>query len=1070
VRVVAGAGEVDDPPPGVKPGALTALLREVAAAPEPSGAGDPSLPEGTVLGRYETLHELGRGAFGVVYEARDRSLGRMVALKVVRPGRAEVGETKVIREAEAIARLTHPNLITLHDVGQSDHGPYLVFELLRGRTLEERMDGGPLPVEQAVHVAAEIARGLAHAHGEGVVHRDLKPSNVFVTDGGLVKILDFGMAHAFGRRRLSGGTPAYMAPEQWEDAPEDERTDVFALGVMLHRMLSGEYPFPESGGKWSAGPTPAPVLEIPGAPGLAGMILRMLARTPTQRPRDGAAVLAELAPIEDALRARAASGAPPVKATRRKATLGDLVAEMKRRHVFRVMLGYGVFSFAVLQVSEPVIHGAHLPDWVLSAVLVALAAGFPVAVILAWLYDLTSRGVERTPPAAGPAGTAFSRARLLPPLALAASVLALVAAGAAGWSAWKHAGSRPATGKAARTVVAVADFQNQTGDPELDALSGLLVTSLEQSRQLDVLTRTRMVDLLRQAGEPVPRVIDERMARVAGRRAGTRAVLLPVIQKLGSTYTVELRGVDPEKEVSLFSVSERATSKEAIFELINRLGDQARRGLHEDEKAIGADHVPVGKAFSDNLEAYRHVVLAEQALEDHDFGRSVAEAKAALAVDPTNALAHAWLAFLTVFEVAGAEDPRAHMKAAMAAAGSLPEKERRFVEALDLMVSGDPGATAVFQRLAEDYPQEKLYWWMTARTSIDPATNRDSLLKALALDPSYVWPLYGMMMGGIDPSSWVPLARRAVELRPGFKTTFNLGLALGNTGQFEEALATARQAQALARPPRAEVDSLAAAALVALDRLPEGAAQLEPWLLPGVDDANRHMALVQLIQIEALQGRRRAALRSLAEDQRIRLAPASQGWDWLYAGMAGDVEAARRGLRALKDPDPDLAPFFFEYGLVEEGKALVNGIKGQPMKPIPAAAPMRDAVRALIDWREGRAAAAAPAFEKALDQLGRRNSSWAYLLGRMLADAGRCDAAVVEFDRVARLFPWAWAQKPAWGIRMPLSLLEGARCQVKLGRPDEARARLDRLLLIWKDADDDLPALAEAKQLRASLR
>jgi tetratricopeptide (TPR) repeat protein len=186
--------------------------------------------------------------------------------------------------------------------------------------------------------------------------------------------------------------------------------------------------------------------------------------------------------------------------------------------------------------------------------------------------------------------------------------------------------------------------------------------------------------------------------------------------------------------------------------------------------------------------------------------------------------------------------------------------------------------------------------------------------------------------------------------------------------------------------------------------------------------------------------------------------------------MGGDEEAARRGLRAIKDPDPSLAAVFFEYGLVEEGKAIVSGPKLQLMKLIPAAAPMRDQMRALTDWGEGRAAAAAPVFEKSLDTLGRRNTSLAYLLGRMLADAGRCDAAVVEFDRVARLFPWAWVQGPAWGVRMPLSLLEGARCQVKLGRPDEARARLDRLLLIWKDADDDLPALAEAKQLRASLR
>ena len=372
MRVAEGAGDTSSPPTGIQPGALTALLAEVAATPEKREDEPLSLAPGTVVGRFGIIRELGRGGFGVVYEAKDRDLGRQVAVKLVRPGRITEEEGKVSREAEAIARLSHPNLITLHEVGRSEHGPFLVFELLRGKTLDLRIEEGPLPVHEAVHIATEVARGLAHAHGEGVIHRDLKPANVYVTNKGQVKILDFGMAHAFGRRRLSGGTPAYMAPEQWDDDPEDERTDVFALGVMLYRMLTGEYPFPEGKGKWSSEPATVRKLDVPGAPELAELVERMLDRTPKGRPRDGAAVLAALTPIEDRLRAKPADGTPPVHAKRRKATFGDLLAELKRRHVFRVMIGYGVFAFAVLQVTEPIMHGADLPDWVLTAVLVAL--------------------------------------------------------------------------------------------------------------------------------------------------------------------------------------------------------------------------------------------------------------------------------------------------------------------------------------------------------------------------------------------------------------------------------------------------------------------------------------------------------------------------------------------------------------------------------------------------------------------------------------------------------------------------------------------------------------------------
>jgi serine/threonine protein kinase/tetratricopeptide (TPR) repeat protein len=336
------AGDGSGSPPGVRPGALTDLLRQVAEAPGAQVAEPAPLLPGAVVGRFEILRELGRGGFGVVYEARDRELGRQVALKFVRAGLAGADEGRVAREAEAIARLSHPNLITLHDVGRSDGSPYLVFELLRGKTLQERLDEGPLALQEAVHVAVEVARGLAHAHAEGVVHRDLKPSNVFITSKGQVKILDFGLAHAFGRRRLSGGTPAYMAPEQWNDDPEDERTDLFALGVMLHVMLSGEFPFPEADGRWSAGPAPAPRLELPGAPGLADLLDRLLEKTPKGRPRDGGAALAALTPIEEALRSKPADVAPPSHARQRKAPLGERLSSPGGRRLLGWMAAVGL--------------------------------------------------------------------------------------------------------------------------------------------------------------------------------------------------------------------------------------------------------------------------------------------------------------------------------------------------------------------------------------------------------------------------------------------------------------------------------------------------------------------------------------------------------------------------------------------------------------------------------------------------------------------------------------------------------------------------------------------------------
>jgi tripartite ATP-independent transporter DctP family solute receptor len=300
------AKEGASPGPVVRPGAISALLAEICRAPEKCVVGSgAAFRSGQVVGRFELVREIGRGGFGVVYEARDRELRRAVAFKSVRIGGAlDARQQRLLYEAEAAARLAHPNIVTLYDVGHCDHGPYLVLELLRGQTLGKKLMKGALPVKDAMRIAIEVARGLAHAHAQGVVHRDLTPGNVFLCDDGQVKILDFGMAHAFGRRKVDGGTRAYMAPEQLSGAPEDERTDVFALGVILHQMLVGELPFPDDSAL--ANERSAPELVTDEWPAVGRVVGSMLEKNPLRRLRDGGAVLAALSALE---RDRGDSGA-----------------------------------------------------------------------------------------------------------------------------------------------------------------------------------------------------------------------------------------------------------------------------------------------------------------------------------------------------------------------------------------------------------------------------------------------------------------------------------------------------------------------------------------------------------------------------------------------------------------------------------------------------------------------------------------------------------------------------------------------------------------------------------------
>lgn len=217
-----------------------------------------SLVPGTRLGPYEIVSAIGAGGMGEVCRARDTRLDRDVAIKVLPEAFAQDADrmSRFEREAKAVAALSHPNILAIHDSGTHAGQMYVVTELLEGETLRARVQKGPMPVRKATEIAGQIARGLAAAHDKGIIHRDLKPENVFLLADGQVKILDFGIAKAVpigsgGTETvasLSGpgvvmGTAGYMAPEQVRGQATDARTDLFAFGAVLYEMLSGRRAF-----------------------------------------------------------------------------------------------------------------------------------------------------------------------------------------------------------------------------------------------------------------------------------------------------------------------------------------------------------------------------------------------------------------------------------------------------------------------------------------------------------------------------------------------------------------------------------------------------------------------------------------------------------------------------------------------------------------------------------------------------------------------------------------------------------------------------------------------------------
>jgi serine/threonine-protein kinase len=260
------------------------------------------------VGRYEIIGELGRGAMGVVYKAKDPTIGRTVALKTLRLDVHGLEAGEMVRrfqnEARAAGLLNHPNIVTIYDAGEHEGIFYIAMELMEGTTLHELLhEKHILPADEVVHLAHEICKGLDYAHSHGIVHRDVKPANIMITSRGAVKIMDFGIAKAGGSVTSTGqvlGTPNYMSPEQVKGRPLDGRSDLFSFGVILYEMLAGEKPF--SGQNVTTiiykivneNPIAPHDLDVTIHPGLSAVVTRALAKAPDDRYQTGAELVRDL--------------------------------------------------------------------------------------------------------------------------------------------------------------------------------------------------------------------------------------------------------------------------------------------------------------------------------------------------------------------------------------------------------------------------------------------------------------------------------------------------------------------------------------------------------------------------------------------------------------------------------------------------------------------------------------------------------------------------------------------------------------------------------------------------------
>jgi serine/threonine protein kinase len=314
------------------------------------------MAEELIAGRYRLIEPLGRGAMSSVWLAQDEELGRKVAVKML-AGSAD--RARFEREARAAAALSHPNISALYDYGEADGRPYMVLEYLPNGSLEDRLKGDPIPDDEALRLATEMAAGLAHAHERDLVHRDLKPSNVLFDGEDRAKIADFGIARMGGSGTLTEagtvlGTAAYISPEQASGRPAGPASDVYSFGVILFRMLTGRLPFVSTTAmelvRMHRDDPPPSVGELRAdAPArLESITAAALAKDPADRPADGGALLRELRGMGGDATRIVAPGAFPAPASDATQVLRPVRPPRRRRRelwlvpLVLLILGAGV--------------------------------------------------------------------------------------------------------------------------------------------------------------------------------------------------------------------------------------------------------------------------------------------------------------------------------------------------------------------------------------------------------------------------------------------------------------------------------------------------------------------------------------------------------------------------------------------------------------------------------------------------------------------------------------------------------------------------------------------------------
>ena len=989
--------------------------------------------EGKLISHYKIVGELGAGGMGVVYRAEDTKLARTVALKFIAPQGIESAEEKArfLHEAQAAASLNHPNICVIHEIDEDGGRLFMAMEYVEGESLKERIARGPLKIDETLDIALQAAQGLDAAHRKSVVHRDVKPANIMIETGGLVKIMDFGLAKMSGRSKLTKtgttlGTVAYMSPEQARGKEADHRSDIWSLAAVIYEMVAGRQPIKgdyEQAVLYSImNEAPEPLTAVrAGVPmELERVVGKALAKEPAERYQHADELIADLRTLKKSLEAGAVPRPGEASA-----------AKPPKRRLAKILI----------------------------PVCVAAAAVAAFVILRPVLFNGAIAG-DRRP-------------------------------------------------------VAVIAFENQTGDPQYDNLKkvipNLLITSLEQSKYLRVVTWERLRDLVKQAGKQGVEDIDADLGFELCRREKIDAIVIGSFTKLGDRFVTDIKVLDVGSKGSLAVAKADGRGLESIPEQVDRLSRQISRGIGLSERKIEETQRPVIDVTTSSTEAYTYYLKGIDAIERLYYGEAVQDFTKALEIDSTFAMASLSLGTAHASCFNRAEAWRSYTNALRHAAKAT-ERERLYINAqYAVSVENNPAeGIRIYRELLEKYPREKNAWGFVGALYSRKGAYREAIAcqeKALELDPTFGGALNDLAYNYMYMENY----EKAIEILRRYSTLF---------------------------PNDANPYNSMAEAYFAMGRLDETARTYEKaFALKPMESA------VPLAYLCGMRGDYHAAVSWIERDMRLEI-PSGQlvsdyCWRAAYQSCLGEFDQAIRDARrafAIADSTGNTGMMavarqveglvLFEQGRLDDARELfqawyvVPGLDLQ-LQGFRFAAAYRECFLGFLDAAAGDPQSAREAARRLEDLLSgvscdsqdfsRSSANWLALLNAeiLLAegrsnDAIRCiasdfklwvpsaspelfytnvpftqdvlarayaakgdiDRAISEYKRLLSFDPVSKDRR----LKNPRYEYRLAKLLEKKGKPAEALEHYRVFLRYWKDAEPGLPELIDAKARAAALK